>query len=541
MAVAEQGPERFEGKRASGGLAAGPVFILTDRSAGRQTTAGSADEEKTKLRDAIAIATGALAELADVSGDMAAEILGFQIALLEDDALIDPALQQISTGATAQQAWRIALDAQVSDYANSEEPYFRARAEDLVDLRDRVEAELTEKGLGAVDIPDGSIVVATKLTPSRFLSVDWQKVRGLVLENGSPSSHVAMLARARGLPMAVGLGEEILRLVSGEQVVLDAEAGTVQRGLESDELKQIRRQIEDRARRSERQASLLPMPAITRSGAHVTVCINVDDPARLDSVPVNHCDGIGLTRTEFLFHDRASLPTEDEQVAVYRRILDWAQGRSVTIRTLDAGGDKPIAGLTVEDESNPFLGLRGLRLSLARPEIFDVQLRALARVSGFGPLQVMFPMVTVARELDQARSMFWGACAAVERAGHTVGTPSIGMMVEVPAAAIAIDQFDADFFSIGSNDLIQYVTATSRDGQYVTDLYDPLNPAILSLIRRVADHGRATGKPVSICGDMAAEDETLSALLDCGIRSISVADVALARAKALIAGYGTKP
>jgi phosphotransferase system enzyme I (PtsI) len=274
-----------------------------------------------------------------------------------------------------------------------------------------------------------------------------------------------------------------------------------------------------------------------KSGEHVTVCVNVDDPSRLADVPANHCDGVGLTRTEFLFHDRPNLPTEDEQVAVYRQILDWSKGRPVTIRTLDAGGDKPVAGLTEDDETNPFLGLRGLRLSLERPEVFAVQLRALARTSAFGPLHVMFPMVTIADEFDRAKAMMVAAIQDCQKAGHAVGRPEIGMMVEAPAAAIAIDRFDADFFSIGSNDLIQYVTASSRDSQYVTDLYDPLNPAVLSLIGRVADHGRAVGKAVSVCGDMAADEETLTALLDCGVQSISVADVALARAKAVIAGY----
>jgi len=519
-------------------MAIGSAHILIDKPGGHQAKAGSVEQEIDALKAAMTMAAQDLTNIAETSDTMAEEILSFQIALLDDDALIEPALHQIKLGSTAQEGWRHALNAQIAEYAASDEAYFRARAEDLVDLRDRVDATLTNTELDVAGIPDGSIVIADTLTPSRFLAVDWQNVRGLALAKGSPSSHVAMLGRARGLPMVVDLENDLSHLTGGEQIVLDADAGIVMRGLENNAIDQTKREIKARALQLARSNRLLPLPAVMVSGERVSVCVNVDDPARLTNVPADHCDGVGLTRTEFLFHASADLPSEDAQFAVYAKILDWANGRPVTIRTLDAGGDKPIEGLTVEGEANPFLGLRGLRLSLVRPDIFTIQLRALARASALGPLKVMFPMVTTQAEFDRARSQMQAATASLEKAGYEVGKPAIGMMVEVPAAAIAIDSFDADFFSIGSNDLIQYVTAASRDSQHVADLYDPLNPAVLSLISRVVDHGRAAGKEVSVCGDMAAEEVTLTALLDCGVRSISVADVALARSKAVIASYG---
>lgn len=532
---------RLKGKRASGGLVVGPAHLLGDIIVRDQTPAGTSDDEVAKLRSAIAAASETLETLAATSGDMGGEILGFQIALLEDDALIEPAIIEIEAGTSAAKGWRDALDEQIADYAASDDDYFRARAEDLTDLRDRVLAILTGADFGDGGMPDGAVVVGRELTPSRFLTVDWHRAGGLALAGGSPSSHVAMLARARGLAMAVGLGEGISALHAGEPVVLDADAGQVVSGLGRDALEQMHRDVAERARQAEEAKRLLPLPATTRSGQRVITTVNVDDPAVLSEIPVGHCDGIGLTRTEFLFHDRADLPGEDEQAAVYRRLLDWADGRPVTVRTLDAGGDKPIPGLTLDGEGNPFLGLRGLRLSLARTDVFEVQLRALARASAHGVLKIMFPMVTAPWELDRARELTEAALAAVAKDGAAVGKPAIGMMVEVPAAAIEIDRFDADFFSIGSNDLIQYVTASSRDSAEVSDLYDPLNPAVLRLITRITDHGVETGKEVSVCGDMAAEAPTLTALLDCGVRSVSVGYAALARAKATVADYVAAP
>lgn len=541
MAETERPILRLEGKRASGGLVVGPAYMLGTIAVRDQAPSGGSEDEISALRSAIGTAREALETLAATSGDMGGEILGFQIALLEDDALIEPAIAEIEAGASAAKGWRDALDEQIANYTAADDEYFQARAEDLTDLRDRVLVDLTGADLGDRDMPDGAVVVGRELTPSRFLAVDWRRAGGLALAGGSPSSHVAMLARARGLAMAVGLGDGISALHTGEPVVLDADAGQVISGLGRDALEKTRRQVAERARQAEEANRLLPLSATTRSGQRVITTVNVDDPEGLSDVSVAHCDGIGLTRTEFLFHDRADLPGEEEQAAVYRRLLEWADGRPVTIRTLDAGGDKPIPGLTLDGEGNPFLGLRGLRLSLARPDVFEIQLRALARASAHGNLKIMFPMVTAPWELDRARALMVDALAAVLADGTPVGEPAIGMMVEVPAAAIEIERFDADFFSIGSNDLIQYVTASSRDSAEVSALYDPLNPAVLRLITRIADHGLKTGKEVSVCGDMASDPETLTSLLDCGIRSISVGYAALARAKATVADYGTRP
>jgi phosphotransferase system enzyme I (PtsI) len=282
-----------------------------------------------------------------------------------------------------------------------------------------------------------------------------------------------------------------------------------------------------------RVATRIGEPAVTADGVAVGVHINVASPDELASLSPAICDGIGLVRTEFLFSD-GLLPDEQTQYRVYRRLAEWADGKPVTIRTLDAGGDKPVTGLTVAAESNPFLGMRGIRLSLAHREIFAVQLRALARAACHGKIRIMLPMVTVPEELEAARVLLDAELTALKAAGIPAESPPLGIMVEVPAAALAIERFDAAFFSIGSNDLTQYVTAAGRDIAAVADLADPLNPAVLRLIRMVAEHGRTSGHEVCLCGDAGGDPDVIEALLRTGLRSLSVTPAALAATKAAI-------
>ena len=261
--------------------------------------------------------------------------------------------------------------------------------------------------------------------------------------------------------------------------------------------------------------------------------IGAEELARLDPAI---CDGIGLFRTEFLFHGAGGLPSEDAQYAVYRAAAEWARGRPVTIRTLDAGGDKPIPGVTEAYESNPFLGLRGLRLSLRHPDLFRVQLRALLRAARHGAVRIMLPMVTVPEELEAARALLDAEIAELRARRRTRATAGVGHHGGGARGAITIDRFDAAFFSIGSNDLTQYVTAAGRDIASVADLADPLNPAVLRLIEAVVAHGRRIGRDVSLCGDAGGNPAVLPALLATGLRSLSVSPGLLARAKRAVAG-----
>jgi phosphotransferase system enzyme I (PtsI) len=425
------------------------------------------------------------------------------------------------------------MDAEALGYEAAEDEYFRARAGDLRDIRDRVLDHL-EGRTSQAEVPPGAIVAAVDLPPSRFLAIDWSRGGALVLTGGSPTSHVAMLARSRRVPTLVALQADLAEL-AGEALV-DASRGVLILNPGSD------------AQRDHAQAALAAanghaaaqraatQPAHTADGTRVRVLLNLADPRELEALDPALCDGIGLVRTELLFHARTGLPDEDSQYAVYRRLVQWAQGRPVTIRTLDAGGDKPIPGLTVDGEANPFLGVRGVRLSLARPDVFRAQLRALARAAVHGDLKVMLPMVTLPRELAAARALLHEEVARLTASGVPARQPSLGIMIEVPAAAIAADLFDAAFFSIGSNDLCQYVAAAGRDIAALADLAEPTQPAVLRLVRCVVAAAHAKGIEVSLCGDAGGDPTAIPHLLAAGLRCLSMAPALVGPAKLAIAG-----
>ncbi|MGY3548549.1 phosphotransferase system enzyme I (PtsI) [Bradyrhizobium sp. USDA 4472] len=528
------GEIHLTGHPASPGLAIGPVAVLTREVASR-VTKGDPAQEAAALKAAIEGAAAELAELIATVHDEAAEILEFQVAMLGDDALAESAYEAVATGTAADEAWRTALDAEIAGYRAADEEYFRARAADLVDIRDRVLAGLS--GADAIARISGeSVVTGDDISPSTFLAVDWTRGGAIALASGSPSSHVAMLARSRGAPMVVGLGPLPWNGQPPSVALVDGDAGTVI----FDPKPETRRLFEDRmaaanAAQIAADAGRLK-PALTADGRRIAVLLNVAAPEDVEGLDPAICDGIGLVRTEFLFEGSRGLPGEDAQYAVYRRILEWAAGRPVTIRTLDAGGDKPIPGVTVDDERNPFLGLRGIRLSLARPEVFRVQLRALCRAAVHGTLKVMLPMIAIPAELDRANAMLDAEFAALKAAGTACARPLLGIMVEIPSAALCAEDFGAAFYSIGSNDLTQYTMAAARDIGAVADLNDAGHPAVLALIARTVEAGRKRGVEVSLCGDAAADTRLTKALLSTGLTTLSVSPIAVARLKAAIAG-----
>ncbi len=520
-----------DGRPASPGLALGPLVILDEPPSARRKV-GPPDDERRALAAAIAAAIADLAGLIDSVDAEGGAMLAFQMAMAEDDELSAPAYAAIASGSPADEGWRAALDRQIADYATAGDDYFRARTADLEDLRDRVLDHLT--GVATKVAPPGSVLAGRDLSPTRFLETDWSAGGGIVLTAGSTASHVAILARARGVPMVVGLGD--VGLNGHARAAVDGSSGRIV--LSPDAAAQARFALMQERRRSEqaRLGEIAARPACTRDGVPVAVLVNVAGVGDVEGLDVTRCDGIGLMRTEFLFRDGDAPPDEDAQYAVYRRLIDWAAGRPVTIRTLDAGGDKPVAGITVDDETNTFLGVRGIRLSFAREAVFRTQLRALARAAVHGPLKVMWPMVTAPDELTRAAALFDEELAALKRAGFAAARPALGMMVEVPAPAIAPDLFSAaEFFSIGSNDLIQYVAAAARDNDAVAPLGEAVVPVIMRLIAGLTDFAHRTGIEVSICGDLGGDTTHLPALIGAGLRSVSVAPAALGRVKAAIA------
>jgi len=524
----------LRGRPAAPGFAAGRIAVLAPDNPLRRAPTGHPVREEADLLAAVAVTLAETRVLQAAAQREAADMIAFQAAMLEDAELIRPALDAIAAGTPADTAWEEAMAGEIAGYAAAEDAYFRARTVDLEDIRDRVMAHLAPRAAAGAP-PAGAIVAATDMPLSRFLGIDWTRGGAILLTDGSTTSHVAILARARGVPLVVDLDATLADL-DGRPALVDGGTGEVV----IDPGDPARDSFAARARAASQSAAAaaahLTAPARTADGTRVEMHLNIvgaEELARLDPAI---CDGIGSFRTEYLFHGGASLPDEDAQVAVYRAVLDWAAGRPVTIRTLDAGGDKPIPGISRADESNPFLGLRGLRLSLRHPDLFRVQLRALLRAACHGTVRIMLPMVTVPEELAAARALLEAEIAAFARVGVTVPNPALGIMVEVPAAAIAIDRFDAAFFSIGSNDLTQYVTAAGRGMASVADLADPRNPAVLRLIEAVVKHGRAVGRDVSLCGDAAGDPAVVPALLATGLRSLSVSPALLAGTKRAVAG-----
>ena len=519
---------------ASPGLAIGVVHVPASFD-GANRQAGDSKDERAAFDEAVARAIEGLRTLADESGGLARDVIGFQVSLLADGEFLGPVRTEIDTGLAADRAWTRHLAREIADYESAPTAYLRDRAADLRDLRARV-AMVFAGDVHRDALPESCIVIADELTPSRFLELDRSRLGAVATYSGSTASHVAMLARAHGVPMLVQLACGPDDPAPGTEAIVDADRGCLVLTPSTSVRQRYARRIEERRAREREAARHASRPARTRAGTPIQVLVNVDDPDGLAGVDPRHCDGIGLTRTEFLFHDGAAgLPDEQRQLDCYRRLVGWARGRPVTVRTLDAGGDKPVPGLTIEGESNPFLGLRGVRLSLSRPEVFATQLRALARAAAGGALKVMLPMVTKPEELDETRRILSDEVRALRAAGIDAAMPRLGMMVEVPAAALTIEAFDADFFSIGTNDLTQYVLAAGRDSSAVANLLDPLHPAVLELIARVAAACDRAGREVSVCGEMAAQPECLRALLDGGIRAVSVPPAALAATKATVA------
>ena len=525
------GRRSLTGIPASAGYAEGPIFHL-DAAAKSYVARGSVRAEIQALSRAIDVATEQLAGLAnEIMGD-AADMLEFQLAMLGDESLAAPAFAAIEQSAPADQAWSGAMDAEIAGYESADDEYFRARAADLKDIRQQVLDALTS---AESDVPPpGAILLGEDIAPTRFLATDWSQGGGIALLKGSSASHVAMLARARGVPMVVGLGPVPTEF--DMPVFLDAEHGRILLSASGEDVDLFRRSAGAFAARQRKAEDGATEPAVTANGLAVRVLVNIADPSDVERIDIATCDGVGLMRTEFLFGKPGGLPDEETQYEAYRKVLEWAGGKPVTIRTVDAGGDKPVPGYTVE-EGNPFLGLRGIRLSLARPEIFRVQIRALLRAAVHGNLKIMFPMIAVPEEYTLAAALFVEEAGRLAKAGIEYALPPLGIMVEVPSVAIAPELFaDIAFFSIGSNDLTQYVMAAARDNTAVAALNAVQDPAVLRLIASVAAFGQANNIPVSLCGDAGGDPAAIPALLEAGLRDLSVVPAQLALAKAAIAG-----
>jgi phosphotransferase system enzyme I (PtsI) len=520
------GPFRVKARSASPGIATGPVHLAQQRN----LTASSRLQPAWRydsLAAAIETAIGELEHLSQGADSESRDIIDFQIEVLHDPTIAEATASRMATGENVAFAWVNTLDGYIRELESSEEEQMRARAVDILDIKNRVLGALT--GTPAADFPAGSVFVAPDMEPSRFLAHDWSAGGGIVLFNGSAVGHVALLARSRSIPMVVSAGP--FTASDGHPIQVDGDNGEIvlQGGAPSIPAVDSQVTVVRDSKMDSDDGTVL-----TADGVQIRLFVNINDPDEIASVDAAAVAGVGLMRSEFAVMSVADAANEEMQFAIYRRVLEWAGEKPVTIRMFDIGGDKPLSGLD-DLPALSAMGPRGIRLLLARPEIARIQARALLRSAVSGTLAVMLPMVTFPSEVEQMRQIFLDQASQLDRRGIPYRMPSIGMMVEVPAAALMLDTFTtADFFSFGTNDLAQYLIASARDGSGVETQDDKARPAVLRLLEQAAK--LAAGKPVSICGDMASDPECLSSLLAAGLRHFSVAPARLRAIRSAIVG-----
>lgn len=521
----------IEGVGAGPGFVAGPVRLMRSRTLRIEDRADDPLDAATRLEAALARTARELEALARETGARLGEaegaIFAAQRELLDDAALLDETARLVVDGHGLAWSWHRATEQQAAKLAALPDPLLAARAADLRDVARRVLGHLGDADVeGSADVSgDGAgqgapaILIAEDLTPSDTAQLDPAVTLGFCTVAGGPTSHTAILARTMGVPAAVACGAALLALRDGEHVVLDGNAGRLYAGVSAADRERAAEAQRRFVEAQHRAAANRALPAATLDGHVLEIGANITRPAQVKAAIENGADGVGLMRTEFLFLERHDAPDEEEQYACYRQMVEASGGRHLIIRTLDIGGDKQVPYLNLPHESNPFLGVRGLRLCLRRPELFVPQLRALYRAAMHGPLWIMFPMVST---LDEARQAI--ALAETVRAELDAPKVPLGIMVETPSAAALADHFAelVDFFSIGTNDLTQYVLAIDREHPELARMAESLHPAVLRMIAQTVDGARRHRKWVGVCGGLAGEPLGAAILAGLGVDELSM-------------------
>jgi phosphocarrier protein FPr/phosphocarrier protein len=529
----EADANEFTGICASLGLAVGNVVQFRQQVIDVNEAGESPQLERAQLEAARHQARQQIealkATLADASK---AQILAAHLELLDDPDLSDMAIASISEGKGAGFAWREAFQKQASMLEKLDNPLLRERAGDIRDVGRRVLALLAGVRQAQIDVPQDSILIAEELSPSDTTSLDRSKVLGFCTTTGGATSHVAILARSLGIPAICGIDARALQLADGTPVVLDGSRGSLRRNPNADELEQAHQRISRQAAKREAEKLAAGKLAMTADGHRIEVVANIRNAQEARDAVAAGAEGVGLLRSEFLFDARDTAPSEDEQAAEYCAVAEaLGRERPLVVRTLDVGGDKPLSYLPLPKEDNPFLGLRGVRVSLARPDIFRTQLRAILRAAPLGNLHVMFPMIATIEEVRGARRIL------LEEAGDHSASVKVGVMIEVPAAALIAEPLarEVDFFSIGTNDLTQYTLAMDRGHPQLAKQADALHPAVLRLIGMTVEGAHRHGKWVGICGGIASDAMAVPVLVGLGIDELSVSIPAIGSVKAQLA------
>ena len=537
----------YRGIAAASGYALGKVSLLQLREIAvtkRSLSPWEIPAEMTRLETETAQAIGEIAAIREVArtklGDEEAEIFSAQILVLEDPEYIGGIAEKIRQEAiNAEAAVQAVTEQFLALFADLDNEYIRERAADLRDISQR----LLRRLLGIqTELPaettDNVILVAHDLAPSDTAQLDRDKVAGIVTDVGGPTSHSAIMARSMGIPAVVGLGCMVAAVKPGDFAVVDGDAGLVLINPPDDLIRHYQAKKEQADARRQEYQELIGVASVTRDGCRVELAANIGNVEDAKVALANGAEGVGLFRTEFLYMGRNELPNEEEQFAVYKQVaLLFGGERPVVIRSLDIGGDKELPCLAMARELNPFLGHRAIRLCLDQTALFKTQLRAILRASAFGNIKLMYPMIATLQELRDANRLLEESRQELRRENIAFNPAmEVGIMVEIPAVAVMADQFapEVDFFSIGTNDLIQYTMAADRMNEKVAYLYQPFNPAVLRLIQGVITAGHRAGKWVGMCGEMAGEAAAVPLLLGMGLDEFSMSAGSILQARAMI-------
>lgn len=522
----------IDGTTASPGLAAGVSVRITSEDFEVSEAGADVEQEIKELRAALKTAAADISAKIAASKGQQAEILTAHLSFVEDPDLRDAAWTMIRDGKSAAYAWKTAIDRQVAALRKLGNPVLAERASDLEDVRRRVLAILLGVSGSATVLPDDAIIFAADLLPSQFADLDLTKVAGIVLAYAGPTAHVSILAASKGIPAVVAAGVGVLCVPDGQPVVLDADQATVRINPPQSDLADVRAAVVRRRERLAANRAATQDDCYMADGKRIEVVANLGGPADVAVALESGAEGCGLMRSEFLFLNRTSAPSEDEQYAQYQAIADGLKGRPLIIRTLDAGADKDVPYANLPKEENPALGLRGVRMSLWQPELLRTQIRAILRVKPYGQCKILLPMIATLADLRDVRKVIDEEMKALARTAPI----EVGIMVEVPSAALISRTLaaEADFLSVGTNDLAQYTLAIDRVNARLAKQLDPFHPAVLRLIQLAAEGAKAHGRWVGVCGSLASFPLAAPVLIGLGVTELSATSGSIAEIKAMV-------